>query len=275
MYEMIQEDPRYRVFLIGIEDPTEDRKESFCNNVSKKYGIPLPLLKKIVDHCPIVFKKNLTLRKAIPLAKILKSYGARVSVEEKGSPSPISLEFQKIEPHLIALESSDLRRSQNGAWNVIGRVKNISIENLEDTWVLIQLFDNRGELLTFEEVPTSINPLLPGEASPFKAVFEGDLSIQKISIAFKNASGNPLSAVDRRVKQEWVEVGMEEEDDEEVLSIDIIERPHEIKFVKPLDEGLGEPEIPSPPQRKRKEWQEKGKPRSWKRPLSWSLETTL
>ncbi len=243
------EDTRYRVFLIGIEEPAEEKKESFCHNISKKYGIPFPLLEKIVSRSPIVFKKNLTLERAISLAKILKSHGGRVSVEEKSSSTPLFLEFQKIEPHQVALESSHLRRSQNGAWNVIGRARNISTERLDDTWVLVQLFDNRGELLTFEEVPTSINPLPPGEASPFKAVFEGDLSIQKISLTFKNSSGNPVSAVDRREKEEWVEVSRDE-DDEEALSIEIIERPHKIKFAEPLDERARELKIASPPAEK-------------------------
>jgi hypothetical protein len=105
-------------------------------------------------------------------------------------------------PHRVALESSDLRKIQSGAWNVIGRAKNISDESLNDIWVLIQIFNDLEDLLTFEEVPIPINPIPPGEAFPFKVVFEGDLSIKRVSIAFKNASGYPIPAVDRRKKRE-------------------------------------------------------------------------
>ena len=204
---------RYRVLLIGIGDNTEAEKESFCYNVCENFSISFPILKKIVDRCPIVLKKNLSLEKAVALAKTLKSFGAMVSVEEKRDSPAIFLEFEGIEPHWVALESSSLRRTESGAWNVIGRVKNISEESLNGTWVLIQLFDDLEEFLTFEEVPIPINPLPPGEASPFKVAFEGNIPIKKVSIAFKNTSGHPLSAADRRKKRDWAKVEIEDKDE--------------------------------------------------------------
>lgn len=239
---------RYRVLLIGIGDNTELRKESFCKNVSENYGISFPLLRKIVDRCPIVLKKNLSLEKAVALAKTLKSFGAMASVEEKRDSLTILLEFQEIKPHVVALESSSLRRTESGAWNVIGRVKNISDESLSNIWALIQLFDNFEEVLTFEEVPIPISPLLPGKASPFKVVFKGNLPIKKVSIAFKNSSGHPLPAEDRRTKREWIEVEIEDEneplpyslfftseDEGKPESIDIAEPLEEISIDKHLD----------------------------------------
>ena len=204
---------RYRVLLVGIGDNTEAGKESFCYDVCENFSISFPILKKIVDRCPIVLKKNLSLEKAVALAKTLKSFGAMVSVEEKRDSPAIFLEFEGIEPHGVALESSSLRRTENGAWNVIGRVKNISEESLGGTWVLIQLFDDLEEFLTFEEVPIPINPLPPGEASPFKVAFEGNIPIKKVSIAFKNTSGHPLSAADRRKKRDWAKVEIEDKDE--------------------------------------------------------------
>jgi hypothetical protein len=212
MLRFNQEEGRYRVLLIGIGDSTEEEKESFSHNVSKNYNIPFPLLKKIVDRCPIILKKNLSFKKAQILAKTLKSFGATVSVEEKRNFPPISLEFQELVPHQLALESSYLRKTQRGTWNVLGRAENISDESLNDIWVLIQLFDALEEFIAFEETPFPINPLPSGEASPFKVVFEGSLSIKKISVAFKNASGQPIPAVDKRKKREWVEVEIEDED---------------------------------------------------------------
>ena len=199
---MSPEEGSYRVVLIGIEENTEEKKESFCKKISENYSISLPLLKKIIDHCPIILKKNLSLNKAETLAKTLKSFGAIVSVEEEKDFPPIFLEFQEMAPHRVTLESSDLRKTQSGAWNVIGKGKNISDESLNDTWVLIQIFNDLEDLLTFEEAPVPINPIPPGEAFPFKVVFEGSLPINKVSIAFKNASGSPIPAVDRRKKRE-------------------------------------------------------------------------
>jgi hypothetical protein len=211
MYRLNQEEGRYRVLLIGIGGNTEEEKGSFCHNLSKNFGISLPLLKKIVDRCPIILKKNLSLKKAETLAKTLKSYGASVSVEERRYLLPISLEFQELVPHQLALESSYLKKPSRGTWSVIGRAKNISYETLSDNWALIQLFDAFEEFITFEEAPLPINPLPPGEVSPFKVVFEGDFTIKRISIAFKNASGLPIPTVDKRKKGEWVEVEINDE----------------------------------------------------------------
>jgi hypothetical protein len=260
---MNQEEGRYRVLLIGIRDNTEEKKKSFCKNVSEKYGISLPLLKKIVNRCPIILKKNLNLKNAETLAKILKSFGALVSVEQRRGFPPVFLEFQEMGTHWVALESSYVRRTQSGRWYVIGRVKNISEEGLHDIWVLIQLFDNIEEFFTFEEVPISINPLPPGESSPFKAIFDIDLPIKKVSIAFKNSSGSPLPALDERKKMEWVEVEIEE-DNGEFPSFALApligeERPQEEIFTeKGLDnikEDLqtAEAEIPSPLVEKKQE----------------------
>jgi hypothetical protein len=111
------------------------------------------------------------------------------------------------------LESSYLRKAPKGSWSIIGRVRNISDEMLSDTWGLIQLFNVFEEFINFEEAPLPINPLPPGEVSPFKVIFEGDLTIKKISIAFKNASGQPIPGVDKRKKKEWIEVEITDEDE--------------------------------------------------------------
>jgi hypothetical protein len=243
MERMNQVEGRYRVILIGIENHTEERKEYFLNSFSKHYGLSSSQLRKIVDHCPIVLKENLTLKKAKTLAKTLQHYGATVSIEERRDLSPIFLEFQKIAPYQVALESAYLRRTPSEGWNLIGRVKNISEESLNDTWVLIQLFDALEEFLTFEEVPIPINPLPAGESSPFKVVLEGDIPIQKVSISFKNSSGNILPASDRR-KRKWVEGDIPEYDGK-TPSVQIretseeISRPHEIE-VSPASEEINQ-----------------------------------
>ena len=211
MARLDQQEGRYRVLLIGVGDNTEAEKDSFCHSISKNYNIPFPQLKKIVDRCPLILKKNLSLRKAEFLAKTFKSFGALVSVEESRQIPPISVEFQELAPHRLALESSFFRKSQRGTWSVTGRAKNISDETLNDIWVLIQLFEDFEEFIAFEETPLPINPLPSGQTSPFKVIFEGDLSIKKISIGFKNASGQPIPAVDKRKKREWVKANMEDE----------------------------------------------------------------
>ncbi len=213
MNKIVFEEGRYRVLLIGVGENSKEEKDSFCHNLSKNYSIPLPLLKKIVDRCPIILKKNLSLKKAEILAKTLKSFGATVSVEERRNFPPIFLEFQELVPHQLALESSYLQKALKGTWSIIGRIKNISDEMLSDTWALIQLFDVFEEFINFEETPLTINPLPPGEVSPFKVVFEGNVTVKRISIAFKNASGQPIPAVDKRKKREWIEVEINDEDE--------------------------------------------------------------
>jgi ribosomal protein L7/L12 len=206
-----QEEGKFRVLLIGIGDHTEQKRESFCKKISENYSISFPLLKKIVDRCPIVLKRNLSRKTAETLAKALHSFGATVAVEEKRDVSNISLEFEGMGPPQLALESSSLRKIPTGARNITGRVRNISTETLEDTRALIQLFDDFEELVTFEEVPLPIQPLPSGAASPFKAEVERSLSIKRVSIGFKQASGAPLTVLDIRNKKEWVEVDLEEE----------------------------------------------------------------
>jgi hypothetical protein len=211
MVRLNQEEGRYRVLLIGIGDNTEEEKKSFSHHISNTYNIPFPLLIKIVDRCPIILKKNLSLKKAEMLAKTLRSFGAAVSVEERRNFPPVSLEFQELVPYRLALESAHLGRSQRGIWSVIGRARNISDETLNDAWVLVQLFDDLEEFISFEEAPLAINPLPPGEISPFKVILEGDLFIRRVSVGFKNASGEPIPALDERKKKEWVEVEIEDE----------------------------------------------------------------
>jgi hypothetical protein len=247
MDKIVLEEGRYRVLLIGVGGNSKEEKDSFCHNLSKNYNIPPTLLKKIVDRRPIILKKNLSLKKAEILAKTLKSFGATVSVEERRNFPPISLEFQELVPHQLALESSYLRKAPKGTWSIIGRIKNISDEMLSDTWALIQLFDVFGEFINFEETPLTINPLPAGEVSPFKVVFEGDFTIKRISIAFKNASGQPIPAVDKRKKREWVEVEINDEDEHVLSSQGILpemeQRSGIIELTEPSEEMVTQKEM--------------------------------
>ncbi len=247
MQGMNQEERNYQVVLVGIEGTTEEKKESFCKKISENFSISLPSLKKIVDRCPIVVKKNLSLIKAETLGKMLKSFGAIVSVEERKEVPAVFLEFKDRVPYRVALESSDLRRIQSGEWNLVGRARNISGESLNDTWVLVQTFNHFGDLLTYEEAPVPFNPIPPGEAFPFKVVFEGDLSVQRISVAFKNAQGYPEPAVDRRRKGGRLGIGIRDEKGEEPPFIDRI-KPSEEPFLKDSSD-IGEMEArPSEPE---------------------------
>ncbi len=201
-----QRDDRFRVLLLGIGNNTEEEKGRFCRSIFENYGISLSLLRRIVDRCPVILKKNLTFKKAEALARILQSFGAKVAIEEKMEPMEIFLEFQDLAPYQVALESCWLKKTESGIWTALGRVKNITSENLYDIWVLIQLFGDLDEFLTFEEVPLLINPLPPGDSSPFRVIFEGDIPVRKATIGFKNVSGQPLPALDQRKRRGWVGV---------------------------------------------------------------------
>jgi len=211
MQRSYHEEGRYRVLLKGVDGNSSEKRETFCRHISEKYHVSFSLMENILDRCPIVLKKNLTLRKAEGLARTLKQYGGQISVEERREPLPIHLEFQKSVPRLLALESSQFRKTQGGTWSVTGRVKNIGDAPVHDVWVLIQLFENPETLLTFEEVPIVLNPLPAGEASPFRALFDADIVVRQISVAFKNSAGVPLSTEDRRKMREWAEVEMMDE----------------------------------------------------------------
>ena len=253
---MNQDKGRYRVVLIGIGDNTEERKEAFCKKISERYGISYNHLNKIIDQAPIILRKNLSLKKAITLFKILKSFGANILVEERvGTTLPVFLEFEDTASHCLVLESSQFQSKKNGSWQVIGRVQNISKESLNDILVLVQLFDSLEELITFEEVPISINPLPPGGASPFKAAFEEDLPAKRVSITFKNSSGYPLSTLDKRKKMEWAAINIEnklenfpsvdsipQKEEEKSQSIEISQTPPDIKFFQFQKDVLAEKE---------------------------------
>jgi len=230
-----REEGSYRVILMGIEDGSEERRDSFCKNLSEIYGISFPLMRKIVDRSPITLKKNLSLPKAEALASTLRSFGAIVLVEEKKDLPVFSLEFQDMAPHRVALESCDLRKMQPGIWQVIGRGRNISEESLHDTWVLVQIFNEHEEFLSFEEAPVPLSPIPSRIAFPFKVVFEADRAIQKVSITFKHASGSPIPAADSRKKREWEEVEFREEPEESSQSLVLTEPLEDISSKQPLE----------------------------------------
>jgi len=198
MQGLTQEEERFRVLLMGMEEDTVEHREIFCRDFSKKYNLSFALLRNVIDRCPVVLRKNISLKKAEALAKVLKQFGALVSVEGNKQGPLIRLEFQDLGPSVLALEDSRFRKKQNGMWTVTGKVKNISTIRIADLWVLVQLFGPDGELITFEEVPLPINPLFPRMSCPFKVLLEGSAVITNLSIAFKNAEGNPLSASDGR-----------------------------------------------------------------------------
>ena len=239
-----QEEETYRVVLVGIDETSPERKESFCRKISENYSISFPLLRKIVDHCPIILKRNLPLDKAEILAKTLQSFGAIVSVEERREVEDFFLEFKEMVPHRIRLESSTLRKVPSGAWHVIGRGRNISNDDLNDTWTIIQIFNDLGELITFEEAPVPINPIPPGEVFPFKVIFDGYLSVKRVSIAFKNATGRPIPAVDGR-RRDWEDVAIDGEKGENPPCVNPIQAPEEF-FIRDSS-NIGNIETESPP----------------------------
>ena len=198
MQQQNQREENYRVLLTGIEDETEERKEVFWRTVSERYHLSLASLRDIMNRSPVILARNLSLDEARHLAERLGALGALLSIKKNNDIPSMNLEFQETGSALIALEASLLRKTQSDTWSVIGRVRNISTETLHDVWVLIQLFGSQGDFLTFEEVPLPINPLPPRCSSPFKAIFEGSLSVKAIAIAFKNSGGKPLPSTDHR-----------------------------------------------------------------------------
>ncbi len=203
----------YRVILNGIGENSLQEKNEFCKNFSDHYNIPIEAVEKIINKFPVVIKKNLTREKAEILAKNLKAFGARVTIQKKVETPEIYIEFQNSNNPLLALESASIRISQSGLPSLVGRVKNVFKKELNDIWVLIQIFDEYDDVINFEEVPIPINPLPANVSSPFKIVFEKDLQFKKISIAFKNSSGSIIPSLDVRRKKKWLEIELEEIDE--------------------------------------------------------------
>jgi len=198
MQQQNQREENYQVLLTGIEDETEERKELFWRSVSERYHLSLASLREIMNRSPVVLARSLSLNEARDLAESLRPLGALVSIDKRNDIAAMTLEFQETDSALIALEASSLRKTQSETWSVTGRVRNISTETLHDVWVLIQLFGSQGDFLTFEEVPLPINPLPPHSSSPFKAIFEGSLTVKGVAIVFKNSGGKPLPSTDHR-----------------------------------------------------------------------------
>jgi hypothetical protein len=198
MQGLTQEGERFKVLLMGIEEDTEEHREAFCRDVSRKYHLSFPLLRDVIERCPVVLRKNIPLKKAEALARALKQFGALVSIEGSKHGPSIRLEFQDLGPAVLALEDSRFRKRQNGVWSVTGKVKNISGADVADLWVLVQFFGSDGDLVTFEEVPLPINPLPPRSSSPFKVLFDETALVTNIAIVFKNAEGTPFPSLDER-----------------------------------------------------------------------------
>lgn len=239
----------YRVILKALKANTEAEKVQFCHQISERYGIPVDLLKRMIDRCPIVIRKDLPLKKAEILALAFQSFGASVTIEKKRATPPIFLEFTPRDPNLLSLQSTSLHQTTGGLWKVIGRVKNRSEAFIEDLWVMIQLFDGGDELLHYEESPLPINPLPPNESSPFKVFVEGNLPVKKITIAFKNASGVPISTIDERDQREWVPVEIDRLETKNIP----ISRQAETQVTSPLSERTFT-EVP----KKKEGWLEEG-----------------
>ncbi len=204
------EERNYRVILEGIGQNTEEEKTQFSRHFSEKHQFPFEQIKSIADRCPIVIKKDLPFKKAERLAKALELCGAMVSIEKRQSLCPILLEPLSNGPISLGLESANNRRTAEGVWEVIGKVRNQTEQDLFEIWVLIQALDEYNELLAYEEIPLPFNPVPPNVSSPFKVLFEKDLPVKKFLIAFKTASGTPLPTRDHRVKKEWVGVRTQE-----------------------------------------------------------------
>lgn len=213
----------FRIILKGIGENSSEEKREFCKKISDFYDISYEKIEKIVNSLPVVIKKGLRKEKAERIAKTLKTFGAKIKLEKRINTPPITLEFQNLSNPWLHLYSSSLNTISPGRWNVIGRVKNNLNESLNDLHVIVQIFDDRDELITFEEAPIAINPLPSYEYSPFKVIFEGPKEIGKISIGFKNSSGLPIPSLDMRREKEWIEVDESYEKDRQVQ----IKIPHE------------------------------------------------
>ena len=94
--------------------------------------------------------------------------------------------------------------TQNINVYVIGKVKNISSESMENVMAVGRFRTKDGTLVKTEEAIIDSNPILPGQTSLFKVGGADDPTITDCYLSFKNRSGqqlNYVSAKDRKKEE--------------------------------------------------------------------------
>lgn len=84
---------------------------------------------------------------------------------------------------------------------IVGEVKNISSESMEKVMAVGKFRAKDGTLVKSEEASIDLNPILPGQTSPFKVGGTDDPGITDCYLSFKNQAGQQLNYVSTNDRQ--------------------------------------------------------------------------
>lgn len=73
-----------------------------------------------------------------------------------------------------------------------GLVKNISSQPIRNLEVVVSYYDSKDNFITSDSTLIDYNPILPGQASPFKSITTWNPAMAKASVDFKPMFGTPL-----------------------------------------------------------------------------------
>lgn len=113
------------------------------------------------------------------------STGARSS-----APAATPIPEPVIQPKL---ELRSWRWSEEyGYYNVVGEVKNISGQSMENVEIVASFYDSYDTFIKSADAMIDYNPILPGQTSPFKAMTSTNPAIKKASVQFKFLFGGRI-----------------------------------------------------------------------------------
>jgi hypothetical protein len=105
-------------------------------------------------------------------------------------------------PDQLAILASRGYESDSGNYFYVeGQVKNLTDKPLKNVAVVATWFDKEGTFITSDSALIDYNPLLPGQASPFKTITRGNPRMSKFSVEFKYLIGGTIPSRDDSVKK--------------------------------------------------------------------------
>ncbi|MBW2594242.1 MAG: hypothetical protein JRE58_14820, partial [Deltaproteobacteria bacterium] len=108
-------------------------------------------------------------------------------------------EIKSTEGYDLLLQDWSLTRSSSGQHlYVIGQVKNISKKALPQVYAVARFFDGNKKLITYDKQFIELNPILPGQVSPFKITTKNSYEVRKVIVTFTAFAGGSIPHIDQR-----------------------------------------------------------------------------
>ncbi len=126
-------------------------------------------------------------------------YSIATSGGSQQSPTrPQGAPARSSEPESPPLELLSWKcEKEHGYVFVLGEVRNVSSRSLENITAVGTFRTKNGDLVKTETALVEYNPILPGQASPFKAGGTDNPQITSCAVAFKHLLGGSVSFTDK------------------------------------------------------------------------------